>query len=173
MTPSLFTHRGFTLLELLLVLFLLTIVTGLIMPKLWEPEDLHRTSRQLAGMIHTLYDQSRSSKILYRLYFDAQDGSYWATKLEGQNEQPVSSPLFGGRRTLPSNIYFQQILIGSQPRPGEQYMQFFPVGRVEHAVIHLADDEDVLSLIVHPLTGSVKIVNGEFVPRSWKQILSQ
>jgi general secretion pathway protein H len=55
---------------------------------------------------------------------------------------------------------------------GRAYLYFFPLGQTEAAIITLADDKDegVYSLVVHPITGQVKIHNEEvFPPRSRDQ----
>ncbi len=155
-----------------MVLFILTIMVGLVIPKMWSQSDLKHSSRQLAGIIHSLFDESRSSKTLYRLHFNVREGSYWVTVLKGRQEHPVAMPLIGERHTLPSEVHFHQVLIGSQLRKGPQFMQFFPVGRVDPTVIQLTDDENVLSLVVHPLNGTVRIVKGNFVPKKWNRLLS-
>jgi general secretion pathway protein H len=44
---------------------------------------------------------------------------------------------------------------------GRAYLYFFPEGMTERAIIHLTDTSDgVFSLVVHPLTGRVRIVGG-------------
>ena len=44
---------------------------------------------------------------------------------------------------------------------GKAYLYFFPDGHTERALIHLSDDDDhVVALRVHPLTGRVEILPG-------------
>lgn len=49
---------------------------------------------------------------------------------------------------------------------GRGYIYFFPLGQTEAAVVHLSDDEQrtIYSLVVHPLTGRVKVMNGYVQP---------
>lgn len=49
---------------------------------------------------------------------------------------------------------------------GKGYIYFFPLGQTEAAVVHLSDDEQrtIYSLVVHPLTGRVKVMNGYVEP---------
>jgi len=54
---------------------------------------------------------------------------------------------------------------------GQGYIYFFPLGMSEAAIVHLADrkHETVYSLVVHPLTGRVKIVSSYVQPPLEKQ----
>jgi general secretion pathway protein H len=54
---------------------------------------------------------------------------------------------------------------------GKAYLYFFPLGQTEPALIHVADEERqaYYSLIVHPLTGQVKIHSGYLEPRLEQQ----
>jgi prepilin-type N-terminal cleavage/methylation domain-containing protein len=163
-------EQGFSLLELLVVLFILTLLGGVIAPRVWLPQDLDGTARQLGGLVQALHDKSRATKVLYRLHFQMDQGLYWVTVVNGRNEYPAPDQMFRGRRTLPGGVQFQNVMVSSRGwvREGEVFTQFFPVGRVEPTVIHLADKGRAVSLLVHPVTGSVRVVNGNFFPRGWK-----
>jgi general secretion pathway protein H len=43
---------------------------------------------------------------------------------------------------------------------GKAFLYFWPTGLTETAAIHLAQGDDVNTLLVSPLTGRVKIVSG-------------
>jgi general secretion pathway protein H len=163
-------EQGFSLLELLVVVFILSLLAGLIVPKVWLPRDLDGTARQLGGLVQALHDKSRATKVLYRLHFQMDQGLYWVTVVNGRNEYPATDQMFRGRRTLPQGVQFQNVMVSSRGwvREGEVFTQFFPVGRVEPTVIHLAATGRAVSLLVHPVTGSVEVVNGNFFPRGWK-----
>lgn len=167
--PKRYEH-GFSLLELLVVLFILTILVGVIAPRVWVPQYLDGTARHLGGLVQALHDKSRANKVLYRLHFQVDLGQYWVTVVNGRNEYPASDQIFRGRRNLPGGVQFQNVMVSSRGwvREGEVFTQFFPVGRVEPTVIHLADTGRVVSLLIHPVTGSVRVVNGNFFPRGWK-----
>jgi general secretion pathway protein H len=49
---------------------------------------------------------------------------------------------------------------------GRAYLYFYPLGQTEPAIITLTDQtgESVYSLVVHPITGKVKIYNQEVQP---------
>ena len=43
---------------------------------------------------------------------------------------------------------------------GKAFLYFWPSGLTENAAIHLAQGDDVNTLLVSPLTGKVRIVSG-------------
>jgi general secretion pathway protein H len=49
---------------------------------------------------------------------------------------------------------------------GRAYIYFFPLGQTEPAIVHLSDPsgETIYSLVVHPVTGRVRIVNSYVQP---------
>ncbi|MBF0106450.1 MAG: prepilin-type N-terminal cleavage/methylation domain-containing protein [Deltaproteobacteria bacterium] len=65
---------------------------------------------------------------------------------------------------LPANIKFSDIYVEHQEKEleeGKAYIYFFPKGRAEFAVIHLAeegDEENIMTLVVNPLTAAVTIL---------------
>lgn len=164
--------QGFTLLELLVVLVILIVLAGLSIPHIRLPQTLEGAARQMSGLIQALHNTSRAKKLMYRLHFNVPTGEYWVTAIQGAIEGPVQDPQFRGPRSLPQDVQFQEVLVGRRGHTKENtiFMQFFPVGRIEPTVIYLRNQEDVLSLLVHPVTGSVRIVKGHYVPRQWKDL---
>lgn len=49
---------------------------------------------------------------------------------------------------------------------GRAYIYFFPLGQTEPAIIHLSDPQEkmIFSLVVHPITGRVRIYNSYIEP---------
>ena len=65
------------------------------------------------------------------------------------------------RTELGSAVRFADVWVQHQPErysTGRAYLYFWSSGLTEAAAIHLAQGDDVYSLIVSPLTGKVKIV---------------
>jgi general secretion pathway protein H len=63
---------------------------------------------------------------------------------------------------LGGSVRFTDVWVQHQPErygSGKAFLYFWPSGLTEEASIHLAQGDDVFSLIVSPLTGKVKIVS--------------
>jgi general secretion pathway protein H len=72
-------------------------------------------------------------------------------------------------RELPSGIFFRQVEVAREEeaaREGRAYLYFWPGGQTERASIQLqkgfeaARDADVMTLLVAPLTGKVRVASG-------------
>ncbi|HUJ29407.1 MAG TPA: type II secretion system protein [Myxococcales bacterium] len=63
---------------------------------------------------------------------------------------------------LGGSVKFTDVWVQHQPErysSGRAYLYFWPSGLTEEASVHLAQGDDVFSLIVSPLTGKVKIAS--------------
>lgn len=155
---------GFTLIELVLVMFLIGIVAAMTFPTLQSltRNDTNLTVRHLVKTINHLADQSASTKQVFRLNYDLDSQEYWATVRSGEEFIPYQS-VHLKRVALPETVSFKDILTlrGGKVIRGEAHTDFYPVGRVERTVFHLVDEnEKNLTLFVNPLTGRVKVFDG-------------
>ena len=64
---------------------------------------------------------------------------------------------------LGGSVRFADVWVSHQPEryvTGKAFLYFWPAGLTETAAIHLAQGDDVNTLLVSPLTGKVRIVGG-------------
>lgn len=64
---------------------------------------------------------------------------------------------------LGGSVRFADVWVSHQPEryvSGKAFLYFWPTGVTENAAIHLAQGDDVNTLLVSPLTGRVRIVSG-------------
>jgi general secretion pathway protein H len=67
------------------------------------------------------------------------------------------------RTTLGGSVRFRKVWVSHQQAgltAGTAYLYFWPSGQTEAASIELAQGDDVTTLLVSPLTGRVRLVNG-------------
>jgi len=162
-------ERGFTLIELALVLFVIGLVVAVTFPKLtgFGRGDLKLSSRHLIRTVQLLVDRAEATKRLYRLNYDLEKQEYWATVLQsasgGEGEFVPVDPALLTRVTLPEPIRISDVTTLRQGKitEGEAYTQFYPNGWVERTLFHLTDQEkETVTLVVQPLTGRVKVLEG-------------
>lgn len=157
-------ERGFTLLEVMLVLFIIGVVTALVFPKITNlgGGNLKVESRTLIGHIQALYSEATFTRKMHRLVFDLDAQRYHAEVAVNGIFTPVEGTFLAPVK-LPVNIAFTDVVTeGSSKRSeGRAYAYFHPLGRVNFTTIHMEDEDDVaMTLEVNPLTGRVKVKEG-------------
>lgn len=157
--------RGFTLIELALVIIVLGIMIAIVIPALGEITDanLRRSARHLTGLVRFLRDESEAKKEVYRLRFDVPNGAYWAEVLTRTSDRTVEykrvSSAIATEGSLSGGTTFVDVRAGSHP--DDPWILFTPDGWVEPAFIHLRDgDGRDFTLIVKPLTGNTELREG-------------
>ncbi|MEK6679138.1 MAG: prepilin-type N-terminal cleavage/methylation domain-containing protein [Nitrospirota bacterium] len=161
------SEKGFTLIELIVVIALVAIFFSFAIPKLGDvtEADLRRNIRHLTGTISYLRDEAMMKKREFRLNYNIAMNEYWATEVVKSGTQAEVKRLetvFVNKNRLHGDIRFKDIVIlGHQGSVEEFFTQFYPNGWVEKTVIHLQKGEDKhYTLIVMPLTGKVKVYEG-------------
>ncbi|MBI3805070.1 MAG: prepilin-type N-terminal cleavage/methylation domain-containing protein [Nitrospirae bacterium] len=152
--------KGFTLLELMLVVLIMAVVALFVFPRIssFGAGDLKWTARHFAGLIQYLAQESSTTKQTYRLYFNLENGAYWVGTLKGDGEFVETTDPMTSRRILPREVSFVDVVTPQQGKvnQGEAFMQIYPVG-LEKAWIHLKQGDRKWTLVVNPLTGRVKV----------------
>ncbi len=157
--------RGFTLIELMVVLLIMGIMLTIVIPRLGEigEANLKRSARHLTGVIRYLRDESQAKKAVYRLRFDIQGNRYWAEVMTFTTDKTVEfkklQTEIGTEGGLAGQTTFRDVQAASHP--DDPFIQFTPDGWVENAMIHLKDGSDRdFTLMVNPLTGGTELRDG-------------
>ena len=134
--------RGFTLLELVLVMMILAVVMAMVAPKLSGTANGRRTGDS-ATQITALAYYARSTAITegrsYRLNIQPAEGTYWLTAQDGATfADPVNG--WGNINRLPDGVGI--VDTDFQQRPDGMYVEFKPNGRCEPGYIRLMDDRN-------------------------------
>ena len=154
--------RGFTLLELTLVIFLIGLMLSLSMPRLGNflfHSDLKSVARSMKSVVYLLRSKSISTNAYTVLHFDLDNNLYWGSyaKPTKESETSLESAPIVSRIKLPEGIRFLDASNINSPRQkfGVLTSTFNPKGMLEETILHLADrDENLMTIIINAYTGS-------------------
>ena len=155
-------NRGYTLIELSLIILLIGVILVFVLPKLDNIGDtkLRTTARQLAGKIQSLYDESVLKKKPYQIIFDISNRTYTFSQIRDEETSILSDS--GQETSLSDKVYIKDIVMETEGKitEGKVAIRFYSDGYVEKNTIHLSDGKKDYTLATAPLTGKVKISEG-------------
>jgi general secretion pathway protein H len=137
--------RGFTLIEMAVVIVIISLVAMLVLPLLpsTDAANLRRSARSLAAVVRYLGDRSVTTKNPYRMLLNLTDNSITVKKAVNGEEVPPEDPFFA-RNILADGVTIEDIEI---PRLGkisygEVSAEFGVAGLGDFIVIHLKGVKD-------------------------------
>ena len=155
--------RGYTLLELIVVIVLLGLMFGIAVPRFRQAmlnDSLDATSLRIIGLIQNLRERAISDQASYVLHFDIPGGKLWSFAVDATEEEQETAKERAYQ--LPADIDIEDIWAWSSGKLyDEAKINFSKKGYIEQAVIHLqSEDGRQLSLELTPFLGSIKIHEG-------------
>ncbi len=168
--------RGFTLLEIAVVLFLMGLMLLIAMPYMggYRQAQMKSEVRRLAGRAVYLYDEASSRKLVIRLVFDLDRNGYFVESADPYSMKPTfvsDRSTWGAPVQFPPAIRLNDVTVegvGTFNR-GQVAAQFYPQGYADATLLHIVDASGhVMTLGIDPLTGAVKIGAGNL---SYRQLV--
>ena len=148
-------HRNsaFTLIELIIVIFIISLTTALIAPNLWDNGEtaLRSEAKRIANTLRYIYDEAAGKKRTFTLKVNINEGS-WGFESEKESR---------GFK-LKEDIVFRDIMIPSlgMITAGEAVLPFGPLGPEEPITLHLLKNELEYTITFNHLNGRVKVYEG-------------
>ena len=157
-----FDHRyrnGFTLMELMVVMALLTIMLVFSIPRLHETfflDEGKTSSRWIIGKIQSLKEAAVRSQKHYRLHFDLDTDHYWETDESMQAEDLETAAL--ETKPLPDGLKIADIEFPAAGKvsSGRTAITFYKNGYSDKALIHVQDGEGYASYLIEPFLSEIK-----------------
>lgn len=156
---------GFTLLELIVVIAVLSLVTMLVAPRLPSTSgtELRGSASALAATLRYLGESSVTGKTNYRLHLDISGNSLRITrKLPSGEEVPPDDRLFA-RKILGNQVVITDVQTArlGKVTEGEVLIDFNAAGLSEYLTIHLKSGAaKEVTVVGFPNNGKVKILEG-------------
>lgn len=164
--------RGFTLIEIAVVIFLIGLVMTIAMPYFGslQTSAMRSEARRLASRANYLYQEAGAQKVVLRLSFDFANNGYFASRLDPFAAKPAFHPERGPAGTpvvMPAGVRIRDVTVEGigTVHQGTISAQFYPGGYVDATLIHLADSKgEVFTLAIDPFSGHVSILAGDLRP---------
>jgi type II secretory pathway pseudopilin PulG len=160
------SSRGFTILEIFIVLFLLVGLLGIILPRFSLDDSLGTVGRRLVGTVRSLQSLAMLTQKTVRLYVDIDRGVYWPVILDGNQEKIPTDPTWATPLKLSETIRISDILADQgKKESGLVDLFFYPTGRIDPATIHLMDAKNnILAIAIEPVTGAIRMSDERIEP---------
>ena len=150
--------NGFTLLELVLVLLLMSLIAGLTLPFVASTLDritLQSEVRQIASALQFARSEAISKKILYTFNIDIDKNQYWLG-IPKQEEITQPKPIDETVRILDYQRTDETLTEGAF------MILFYPRGNSSGGTLRFIsindkDEENIYAVIIDPIIGKVKI----------------
>jgi type II secretory pathway pseudopilin PulG len=157
---------GFTILEIIIVLFLLVGLLGIVLPRISLEENLGSVGRRMVGTVRSLQSLAMSTQKTVRLYIDIDRGVYWPMILDGNQEKVPIDAAWNTPLSLPVTIRFSDILAAQEKKAsGRVDLSFYPTGRIDPATMHLVDARNnILAIAIEPVTGAIRMSDERIEP---------
>ena len=161
---------GFTLLEMLLVLFLLGGLLSLIIPRMSIGDSLGSVGRRWVGALRSFQEMAMATQKTVRLHVDLDRGTYWPMVVDSNQEKIPHDATWATPISLPESIRFADFQVGTgRKESGRTELFFYPNGRIDQATMHLVDtDNNIVGISIEPVTALIRMTDQRIdPPRPW------
>ena len=154
------SNKGFSLIELIVVISLISIMLFVAIPKMQNVsllDQTKKTSRFIIAKIQDLKAKSIQDHTKYILIIDIDTDSMWASNKIEEDELENSNKK---KYKLPGNIKFSDVEFPKKGRiaQGKAHINFYPQGYSDKAIIHIqTDDDKIYSFLIEPFLSKVKL----------------
>lgn len=146
-------HSAFTLIELVIVIFIISLTTALIMPNLWDTgkRAVKLEAQRIGNTMRYVYDEAAGKKKDYLIKINLDEDS-WAYESE------TASRVFKMR----DDVMFKDVVVPSlgEVSSGEIALKFGPTGPEEPLLLHLMKDDVTYTVTFNHMNGRAKVHEG-------------
>ena len=161
--PGFPDQKGYTFLELTVVLLLIGLIVGLATPRIRDTlltDDLKGSTRTIIGLVKGLREEAIREQKDYALHFDFEANRFWIDSSSMTEEEQARAREKATQ--LPRSVHVQDIWFRTKGKKmtGETEIRFYKKGYVSHSVIHLgSEDGREMTIELNPFLGRIKVVD--------------
>ncbi len=148
--PSIANSRGFTLMEIVLVLIILGLTASLVIPRVgggWKRMEDREFLQEFTQVLRSsrLYAMNSNQVVAFRL--NGEERAY------GKSRPPSNS--------IPQNVDIFADGLDRDPESGDFMILFYPDGSMTGTDLEIVfDGERIFRIHIHPLFGTVEVAEG-------------
>ncbi len=151
-----------------MVVLILGLMAGVMLPRLMRPlfaSDIRLATRRLASLTALVRDRSVRTHRTYRLHYDREKESLWVTYVSPSGEEKEDEGSLTSKQRWPGKVDLVEVRTqfqGRRPEGSEEtiFTTFLPNGYVERTLLHVQAEGDKYTLVIEPLTGRVRRLDG-------------
>lgn len=153
-------NNGFSLVELIVVMFILSFLAFFTIPLFKAPgylqTEFSKSSTGFARFMDGLRQKAVKEHMDYELHIDMTSGDAWV-RMPGGTDTDSPKPSFSG-------LQISGIELGPSDldEPENAIIRFSHTGITDMAVIRMEEDDDTVTLRLHPFIETVEIINGAY-----------
>jgi general secretion pathway protein H len=161
---------GFTLIELAVVVFLITLFAAFAVPRIADVAavELGATARRLGQTVRYLYEEAALRGTIYGLTVDLDRQRISVVRLDPESGEFTEDDELLSRATeLPKTVRLAAVVLPSVGRleAGVAPIYFYPEGFADRAWIQLADSrERFVTVVIDPIRGRGEVEDGAVGP---------
>jgi prepilin-type N-terminal cleavage/methylation domain-containing protein len=152
--------KGFTLIELIVVMALLGIMIAFSVPRLHGTiflDDTKKSSRWLIGKVQAPKEAAIQNQKQYVLHIDLETDRVWDAD-ESMSDDDLEEAALNAH-ALPDTVKLMDVEfpIAGKISTGRADIRFYKTGYTDKALIHMRDDNQELSFLIEPFLPQVKL----------------
>jgi general secretion pathway protein H len=155
---------GFTLIELIVVMVLITTMTAFAIPKIRSSlftDQLRATARRFIGLVAETGQEARSKRTEVELRFDRDQHLFTTAPTAGITKDEAVKRYLNVQVSESVQVVDISTVHGGKKTVGELVIPFSSRGYVDKTVVHFRDDSgDELSVILSPFLGVTRVLEG-------------
>ncbi len=157
------SKRGFTLIEIAVVILLISIMLLVTLPRMPDSpltDQTRKTKRWIILKVKDLKEQAVRDQKTYTLNIGLESNRLWVTS-EGMAEESLQAAVDDGLE-LPGDLTLRDVEYPGATKidSGLAEIRFYPKGYSDRAIIHMDDGDRSYSFQVEPFLTTVKVYDG-------------